>query len=510
MEFGLRDWSRRDPDRLAVVLGPATMTYGSLEAAANRAARLYRRAGLRRGDHVAVILGNDPLIFALAWGAYRAGLYFTPVASGASLRDAAYVVGNCEARLAILDARLAGLSGLPEHLSEPSWLSLAGTVPGSSPLEPALESEESTPCEDESPGALMMYTSGTTGAPKGVWRPLPGDAAGPPAFARDLLTIFDIGDRSRYLSTQPLYHAAALRFGLAFTAAGGTVHVMPRFDAAAALDLLERERITHSQWVPTMFKRLMALPEDRRAAFSAPDHRVAIHGAAPCPIPLKRALIDWWGPIVEEYYSGSEGVGLSKISSHEWLARPGSVGRCVKGTPHVLGEDDRELGPDEIGRLYFSGIPPFSYFKAAEKTAERQSVQGYQTFGDLGYRDRDGFLYLTDRLDDMIISGGVNIYPQEIETALAAHPAIEDCAVVGLPDADLGERAVAFVVLRPGREPETERPGIEAHALEALGRVKRPGAYRFIAELPRSATHKILRRELKALGPTDRVVGGAA
>lgn len=510
MEFGLREWSRRDPDRLAVVLGTTTMTYRSLEEAANRAARLYGRAGLRRGDHVAAILGNDPLIFALAWGAYRAGLYFTPVPSGASLADAAYVVRDCEAKLAILDARLPGLSGLPELLPEPRWFSLAGAVSGSTPIEPALDREDVAACGDESPGALMMYTSGTTGTPKGVWRPLPDDAAGPPAFARDLLTIFEIGETSRYLSTQPLYHAAALRFGLAFTAAGGTVHVMPRFDAMVALDLLERQRITHSQWVPTMFSRLMALPEDRRARFRAPDHRVAIHGAAPCPIPLKRALIDWWGPIVEEYYSGSEGVGLSKISSGEWLARPGSVGRCVKGTPHVLGDDDRELGPNEIGRLYFSGVPPFTYFNAPEKTAERRSSQGYQTFGDVGYRDPDGYLYLTDRLDDMIISGGVNIYPQEIEKALAAHPAIEECAVVGLPDADLGERAVAFVVLRPGHEAEADRPGIEAHALDALGRVKRPRAYRFLAELPRSAAHKVLRRELKAFGAEDAVIGGAA
>lgn len=503
MRFGLRDWAGRDPDRPAVVTGGATTSYGELEAAANRAARLFRAAGLRPGDHVAVVLGNDPAIFALVWGAYRAGLYLTPVPSGASLADAAYVIRDSTAKLVVLDARLpisAGLRGAAPDTGR--WFSLAGPIEGCEPLEDALAAQSASPCADEQPGALMMYTSGTTGAPKGVWRPLPADGSGPPPFAGDLLSIFAIEASSRYLSTQPLYHAAALRFGLAFTAAGGTVHVMPRFDAGAALDLLERERITHSQWVPTMFRRLLALPEARRAAHRAPAHRCALHGAAPCPIDLKRAMIRWWGPIVQDYYSGSEGVGLSTITSAEWLERPGSVGRCVKGELHVLGDDDRELPAGEIGRLYFSGVAPFAYFDAPEKTAERRSRQGYQTFGDVGFRDADGYIFLTDRQDDLIISGGVNIYPQEVERALSAHVDVEDCAVVGLPDDDLGERAVAFVVLKPTAPPEPGvRLALDAHALAALGRVKRPRELRFVEDLPRSPTGKLLRRELAGSPP---------
>ena len=503
MQFGLRDWAGRDPDRPAVVIDGAATSYGDLERMANRAARLFRACGLHPGDHVALVLGNDPAIFALVWGAYRAGLYLTPVPSGASLGDAAYVIRDSTAKLVILDARLPISSGLArEGAGVGKWFSLAGPVEGCDPLEEALAAESPSPARDEEPGGLMMYTSGTTGAPKGVWRPRPTDPSGPPPFAGDLLSIFAIDAGSRYLSTQPLYHAAALRFGLAFTAAGGTVHVMPRFDAGAALDILERDRITHSQWVPTMFRRLLALPAERRAAFRAPEHRCALHGAAPCPVPVKRAMIEWWGPIVQDYYSGSEGVGLSTITSADWLERPGSVGRCVKGELHVLGDDDSELPAGEVGRLFFSGVAPFAYFNAREKTAERRSRQGFQTFGDVGYRDEDGYLFLTDRQDDMIISGGVNIYPQEVERALLSHEDVEDCAVVGLPDDDLGERAVAFVVLKkPARGKAGLREGLEEHSVAALGRVKRPRELRFVEDLPRSPTGKLLRRALVAAAP---------
>ena len=509
MQFGLRDWAARDPDRPAVVIGGAITSYGELERMANRAARVFRSRGLRPGDHVALVLGNDPAIFALVWGAYRAGLYLTPVPSGASSADAAYVIRNSAAKLVVLDSRLPVSSGLARHGTAVRWFSLAGPLDGCESLDEALTAESASPCPDEEPGSLMMYTSGTTGAPKGVWRPRPTDPSAPPPFAGDLLSIFAIEAGSRYLSTQPLYHAAALRFGLAFTAAGGTVHVMPRFDAGAALDMLEGERITHSQWVPTMFRRLLALPAERRAAFSAPDHRCALHGAAPCPVPLKRAMIEWWGPIVQDYYSGSEGVGLSTITAAEWLERPGSVGRCVKGELHVLGDGDVELPPGEIGRLFFSGVAPFSYFDAPDKTAERKSRQGFQTFGDVGYRDADGYIFLTDRQDDVIISGGVNIYPQEVERALLAHRDVEDCAVVGLPDDDLGERAAAFVVLKEhATGDEGLREALESHALATLGRVKRPRELRFVDDLPRSATGKLVRRELVAAAGKEAARAG--
>jgi fatty-acyl-CoA synthase len=305
----------------------------------------------------------------------------------------------------------------------------------------------------------------------------------------------------RYLSTAPLYHAAPLRFALAVTAGGGTVHVMDSFDAERALQLLEREAITHSQWVPTMFQRLLALPPERRRAFAAPQHRVAVHGAAPCPVAVKRAMIDWWGPILLEYYSGSEGIGLTVIDSTEALRKPGSVGRARKGELHIVGPDGRGLPAGETGVVHFSGVKPFEYFNAPEKTAAKTSPQGWQTFGDMGHVDADGWLYLTDRLDDMIISGGVNLYPQEIEAAMLAVPGVWECAVVGMPDERFGERPVAFVV--PTREQAGDTPAliarVRAQLQTQLGRLKQPEHIHPVASLPRTATGKVLRRALRDL-----------
>lgn len=272
---------------------------------------------------------------------------------------------------------------------------------------------------------------------------------------------------------------------------------MERFEAGLALDLLEREAITHSQWVPAMFQRLLALPAARRETFCAPTHRKAIHGAAPCPVALKKAMIDWWGPILLEYYSGSEGVGLTLIDSHEALAHPGSVGRARKGRLHVVDELGRELPFGQTGLVCFSGVAPFSYHKAPEKTAARTLAGGLQTFGDLGHVDAEGRLYLSDRLDDMIISGGVNVYPQEIEAVLGSVPGVEDCAVVGVADERFGERPVAFVVPRPDADLARLRQALELAANARLGRIKRPDAIHFIEDLPRTPTGKLMRRHLR-------------
>ncbi len=355
----------------------------------------------------------------------------------------------------------------------------------------------------------MLYTSGTTGAPKGVCRPLqPVDYQGMPPFARDLLELFDLsGPEVRYLSPAPLYHAAPLRTSLAVTAGGGTVVVMDRFEAAQALDLIEHQSITHSQWVPTMFQRMLGLPEERRRRFSAPTHRVAYHGAAPCSITLKRAMIEWWGPILLEYYAGSEGVGVTTIDSEDWLRHPGSVGTARRGAIHILDDSMNELPRGETGRIYFSGAAPFAYFGAPEKTTGRTSPQGYQTLGDVGRLDADGYLYLTDRADDMIISGGVNLYPQEIENAIAESPGVVDCGVVGMPDARFGETPVAFVVLTEAAagDPVAVLETIKTTLNERLGRLKHPTSMHVCAQLPRSATGKLLRRELPGLIASDQL-----
>jgi long-chain acyl-CoA synthetase len=499
----LRRWAQETPQRPAIVSPTARLTYGELDALANRIAQVFKAEGLQRGEHIASLMGNGPEALAIAWAAYRSGLYLTPLPTTLAVPEAAAMVAGCDAKCVIVDARWRAIAAplATQPVMSARFLSLGGAIQGYRPLEPLLASASPLPRDDESPGALMVFTSGTTGAPRGVWRPLPSaDYRGTPPFASDLLALFNLGGpQVRYLSTAPLYHAAPLRFALAVTSGGGTVHLMDRFDAESALSLIESESITHSQWVPTMFQRLLELPGKRRSAFRAPSHRVAIHGAAPCPTGVKRAMIDWWGPILLEYYSGSEGVGLTLIDSLEALRKPGSVGRARKGVAHILDAEARELPAGETGVVYFSGIAPFAYYKDPAKTAAKTSPQGWQTFGDVGHLDADGCLFLTDRLDDMIISGGVNVYPQEIERAILEVPGVWDCAVVGVPDERFGERPVAFVV--PARD-DADDPAalverIRAHNQAQLGRLKQPAEIRIIDALPRTPTGKVLRRVLR-------------
>lgn len=505
----LRRHAAAAPSRDAVVCGARRLGYGALESLANRLADVLRGHGLARGDHVAAWMGNRPELLALAWAAWRCGLYLTPMPTGLAPAELRYLASDCDARLVLIDAALHRGDDAPGWLPEgAAALSIGGAIAGCAALEPLLEAASPHPNAHEPPGALMMYTSGTTGAPKGVIRPLlPAGWRGTPPFAADLIALFGVGGEDvRYLSTAPLYHAAPLRFALAVTAGGGTVHLMDRFDAGDALALIEAGRITHSLWVPAMFQRLLALPAEHRARFAAPAHRCAIHGAAPCPPQLKRAMIEWWGPILLEYYSGSEGVGLTMIDSHEALAHPGSVGRARKGVLHVVDESGRELPPLATGLVCFSGVAPFAYHKAPQKTAQRTLPQGWQTFGDVGHVDADGYLYLTDRLDDMIVSGGVNVYPQEIEAALRESPLVWDCAAVGVPDERFGERPAAVVVLDRARAASMDEAAALAalrdHLDARLARIKRPDAIRFADALPRSPTGKLLRRALRDLFPS--------
>lgn len=473
-----------------------------MEARANQLARVFEAKGLQRGDHIVAFLPNVPFMFVLAWAAWRSGLYFTPASSSLSLKDAAYIVDNSQARLVLADAavktpvgELPGLCGRPVH-----WLSHGPDMPGYTGAAGLMAAMDTQPRKEEAPGSLMLYTSGTTGAPKGVWRPLPDiDYRGAPTFAADLMALFSIDENVRYLSTAPLYHAAPLRFALTVTARGGSVFGMEKFEAEDALDMLVKHRITHSQWVPTMLQRLLRLPEDVRRGFSAPHHVMALHSAAPCPVPVKRAIIDWWGPILMEYYSGTEGVGLTMLDSREWLKHPGSVGKTCKGVPHVLDDDWAELPPGKVGRIFFSGIKPFQYFGEPEKTAGRTSPQGYQTLGDIGYVDSEGYMFLTDRMDDMIISGGVNVYPQEIESAIMELPCIVDVGVVGAADDEFGERPVAFVVGDGTVPPDQLEEVLAAHCSKQLGRIKSPARYVVLAQMPRSPTGKLIRRELREM-----------
>lgn len=502
MQYGLRYWATVHPERVAVAVGDKALNYGEVERMANQLARVFDSYGLARGDHVAALLPNDPLVIVVAWAAYRRGLYFTPVSTALSTPDAAYILGNCQARLVIAQGPAkATLTDLPELVGgQVQWLSYSGPLQGFTPVEPALQAQADGPSDKECPGALMLYTSGTTGFPKGVWRPLPAaDYDGPPAFAADLISIFQLDADSRYLLTGPLYHAASLRAVLAVTSSGGSAICLQKFDAEGAMRTIMAQRVTHSQWVPTMLQRMLRLPEDVRKSYHAPQHRLAYHAAAPCPVTVKQAMIAWWGPIIMEYYAGSESVGMTVINSQEWLAHPGSVGRPVRGVPHILDDDWNELPAGQAGRIYFSGLPAFQYFGDSAKTAGRTSPQGYQTLGDIGTIDAQGFMYLTDRMDDMIISGGVNVYPQEIEAAIMEMPEVVDVGVVGVADDDYGERPVAFIAGTQHADPVALEQLVRAHCEKRLGTIKRPVRYVVMQELPRSAAGKMLRRELRKL-----------
>ena len=363
MTHDLRHWATHFPDRAAISIGDESLSYGDLEARANQLARVFEAEGLQRGDHIVAFLPNVSFMFVLAWAAYRSGLYFTPASNSLSLKDAAYIVDNSQARLVLADAAVkTPVSELPAQCRQPiRWISHGQDIPGYAPVRALMAGMSTHPRDEEMAGSLMLYTSGTTGAPKGVWRPLPAaDYRGAPTFAADLMALFSIDEGVRYLSTAPLYHAAPLRFALTVTATGGNVFGMQKFEAEDALRMLAEHRITHSQWVPTMLQRLLRLPEAVRRSFSAPDHVMALHSAAPCPVPVKHAIIDWWGPVLMEYYSGTEGVGLTMLDSHEWLKRPGSVGKTRKGVPHVLDDDWSELPAGKVGRIFFLASVPSS------------------------------------------------------------------------------------------------------------------------------------------------------
>jgi len=489
-----RPFALSDARRPALII-PATgerMSYGELEAAANRGAHLLRALGCVRGDVIALLMDNESPIFEAAWAAQRTGLYLTSISTKLSPADVGYILRDSGARLLIHSDRLSSLAA--EALKDaPSVESL-----GAKSWREAIAPYPATPLPDESAGTDMLYSSGTTGRPKGVKPPLPeGPLDGTTALETMGTALYGMGEDTIYLSTSPLYHAAPLRWAMTIHRLGGTVVVMERFDAEEALALIERYRITHATWVPTHFVRLLKLPAEERARHDHSSLRAVIHAAAPCPVPIKQAMIEWWGPIVHEYYSGTECCGITALSSAEWLERPGSVGKAVLGEVKVLDPAGRELPAGETGDIYFAGGPSFVYHNDPEKTATALNDQGWATLGDVGHVDAEGYLFLTDRRSFMIISGGVNIYPQEIENLLITHPKVADVAVIGVPHEEMGECVLA--VVRPAEEGATG-PGLAeelaAFARAALGSVKTPRVFEFRDELPREPTGKLMKRTL--------------
>ncbi len=490
-----------NPDKAALIVAETgeRISYAELDARSNRAAQLFRAEGLGVGDTVALLLENVPEFYELVWGAQRAGLIYVCISSKLTAAEAGYIIQDSGATLVVASASL-GDTAASIPLDGVATFSLGGEIAGWRSWESAAAAMPATPIADQRAGVDMLYSSGTTGRPKGVRVALPED---PDIAAGNVLAmlargLYGLGPDTVYLSPAPLYHAAPLRWSMTVMRLGGTVVMMRHFDPEAALAAIERYQVNASQWVPTHFIRMLKLPEDVRGRYDLSSLKVAIHAAAPCPIPIKQAMIDWWGPVLFEYYAGSEGNGLTAIDSAQWLAHPGSVGKAAYGVLHVCDEAGEELGPGEEGLVYFEGGTPFEYHNDPAKTAEARNARGWSTLGDIGRIDAEGYLYLTDRKSFMIISGGVNIYPQEIENRLVTHPRVADVAVIGGPDAEMGERVIAVVqpvdMAEAGPELAEE---LTRWCRAELSGVKTPRQIDFTAELPRHATGKLYKRLLR-------------
>ena len=500
--------AEQHPDKPAVVFdnGETTISYGELERRSRRLAHLFRSLGLEPGDGIALLMANEDPFYDVYWSAMRSGLYFTPINWHLQEAEMRYIVDNCDAKVFLASERFAKLAAAAgAELPKANALLSFGEIEGFRPIDDLLaEIPEDAPLENQLEGGTMLYSSGTTGYPKGVRAPLSGLPAGDPLATlavQGLMGMFGFNEDDRYLSPAPLYHAAPLAFSTAQHRLGATTIVMRSFDAEQALRLIQDQKITTSQWVPTHFRRLLHLPEEVRSRYDLSSLRVAVHAAAPCPVPVKQQMIDWWGPVVLEYYAGTEGGG-TLIRSEEWLEHQGSVGRhWAGGTLHILDEDGNEiLEPGREGAIYFEApanqAARFRYYKDDEKTAKTYRGDLF-TLGDVGDLDADGYLYLTDRKSHMIISGGVNIYPQEVENHLSTHPNVDDVAVIGVPDDEMGEEVKAVVVPRQADpSPELAQTLID-FCRENIAHYKCPRSVDFVEELPRLPTGKLLKRKLR-------------
>lgn len=491
-----------NPDKPAIIMAGSgqTVSYAQLEANSNRAAHLFRLLGLGHGDTIAICMENRAEFFDLVWGAQRSGLVFVAISNRLTASEIDYILADSGSQALFASPYVGEILG---QLETPVKRYLVGGEhAGWQALEPALASMPDTPVADERAGTDMLYSSGTTGRPKGVRLPLPADPdiAAISPLAMIAAGAFTFSADSIYLSPAPLYHAAPLRWCMSVHRLGGTVVVMEKFDPEAALAAIEKYRITDSQWVPTHFVRMLKLPEEVRRKYDHSTLKCAVHAAAPCPVPIKRAMIDWWGPVVREYYAGTEGNGFTFISSEDWLAHPGSVGRPINAIIHICDEAGNEVPVGEEGVVYFESESQFSYHNDPVKTAESRhpAHANWSMLGDVGKVDAEGFLYLTDRKSFMIISGGVNIYPQEIENHLVTHPKVRDVAVVGGPHDDMGEEVIAVIepvdMAYAGDELREE---LIAFAREKLSGVKIPRRIDFRAALPRHDTGKLYKRLLR-------------
>ncbi|MDE2568034.1 MAG: acyl-CoA synthetase [Sphingomonadales bacterium] len=483
------------PDKPAVVMsdGSGSLSYAALEDRANRGAQLLRSLGIGSGDTIAFWLPNCPEVFEVYWAGQRAGLYITPIATGLTAGEADYILGNSGSRLLITSSKIAGFAELPRRegvaiLTIEQW-------------REALNRQPTGPILDEAPGFHMVYSSGTTGRPKGIRLPLPnGDVTASHMLAELAANSYGTGPDTVYLSPAPLYHTAPLAYTTSVHRLGGTVVVMPKFDPEKLLAAVERFHVTMVQMVPTMFVRLLKLPADVRERYDLSSLKVVVHAAAPCPVAIKQAMFNWLGPIIYEYYGGSEGNGSTRITPEEWLRKPGSVGKASWGVVHICDDAGNELPLGEQGIVYFEGGWDFRYLGDEDKTRNSRNPQhpAWSTLGDIGYLDDEGYLFLTDRKSYMIISGGVNIYPQEVENLLITHPKVADAAVIGVPNAEFGEEVKAVVQpLDPADATPEFSEELIAFCKSALSHVKCPRSIDFDLALPRLDNGKLYKRLVK-------------
>jgi long-chain acyl-CoA synthetase len=494
--------AKSHPERAAYIMGGSgeVVTYRQLDERSNQGAQLFRSLGLKTGDVIALFMDNHPRYFEIAWAAQRAGLYYTCISSKLTAGEVEYIVGDCEAKLLIVSPGVGPVADeLPGLLKGVKLYRVGGAKGPYESYEAARDAMPAEPIPDQTQGSDMLYSSGTTGRPKGVKPALTGAAIDAPSPLGMMLNgIFKFPDPATYISPAPLYHAAPLRWTMSVQRLGGTVVVMEKFDPEACLALIEKYRCDCGQFVPTHFVRMLKLPEEARAKYDVSSMVSAVHAAAPCPIPVKEQMIAWWGPVIHEYYAGTEGNGFCYINAEDWLTHKGSVGRPLIAEVKICGEDGEALPPRTEGTVYFAGGAPLSYHNAPEKVREGTNQHGWTTLGDVGWVDEEGFLYLTDRKSFMIISGGVNIYPQELENVLIGHPKVADAAVVGAPDEVMGEKVVAVIQPMDWADAgEPLRGELMAYARAQLSHVKSPKVIDFMHELPRHPTGKLYKRLIR-------------
>jgi acyl-CoA synthetase (AMP-forming)/AMP-acid ligase II len=504
-----RQYAQTAPDRPAAIDAESgeVRTYAELDARANRLAHALRGAGLQSGDHIAIVLDNRLEMFDVLWGAMTAGLYVTPVNWHLAHDEVEYIVDDCGATALVVAAdvtdAVTDLGGDARALR----LAVGRDLAGFDDFEATLAAQPSDPVADEAEGSWMFYSSGTTGRPKGIKPPTIGAPLGSPnGFSALVGGLFGIGESSTYLCPAPLYHSAPAGWSTTSQRLGATVVFMHSFDAEACLAAIERYRVTHVQFVPTHLVRILKLDPDVRAEYDLSSLQVIVHAAAPCPPDVKRGAIEFFGPILHEYYAGSEGGGFCYINSEDWLAHPGSVGKPLMGAAHVTDEDGNELPNGEAGQIWFESENRFEYHGDKQKTAEAWDDRGWMTLGDVGYVDDEGYVFLTDRVSNMIISGGVNIYPRETEDVLIGHPAVHDVAVIGVPHPEMGESVRAVVQLaEPVADEDAMAEELRAYCRERLSHFKCPTSVVFVDELPRLPSGKIAKRmfsnEVRGLTP---------